>query len=187
MDTIVILFFYFLTTLALPMFMWRRHRHAFSVLRPVAILVLGALPLIVPFIELCKPGQPAACSEFPYIRNRDRRRRRRSPASRCTRGPSSGSGDTGDTLRTGRRVDLKVKRAGCQGRWRPAADPVPATPRSRRYRHRLPSRSATNRELLKNELRPAATDHGPSAETPLRSGAETYVWRGIYGCFRSRR
>jgi hypothetical protein len=70
MDTIVILFFNFLTTLALPMFIWRRHRHAFSVLRPVAIRVLGALTLIFPFIELCKPGQPAAYREFPYIGHR---------------------------------------------------------------------------------------------------------------------
>ncbi|MGD1059602.1 MAG: APC family permease [Solirubrobacteraceae bacterium] len=28
---------------------------------------IGALTLIVPFIELCKPGQPAPYSEFPYV------------------------------------------------------------------------------------------------------------------------
>jgi amino acid transporter len=67
MGTIVILFVYFLTTLALPVFMWRRHRESFSVLRHLAIPVLGALTLIVPFVELCKPGQPAPYSEFPYI------------------------------------------------------------------------------------------------------------------------
>ena len=67
MGTIVILFVYFLTTLALPVFMWRRHRESFSALRHVAIPVLGALTLIVPFVELCKPGQPAPYSEFPYI------------------------------------------------------------------------------------------------------------------------
>jgi amino acid transporter len=67
MGTIVILFVYFLTTLALPVFMWRRHRESFSVLRHVAIPVLGALTLIVPFVELCKPGQPAPYSAFPYI------------------------------------------------------------------------------------------------------------------------
>ena len=27
----------------------------------------GALTLVVPFVELCKPGQPAPYSEFPYI------------------------------------------------------------------------------------------------------------------------
>ena len=67
MGTIVILFVYFLTTLSLPVFMWRRHRHTFSALRHVAIPLLGALTLIVPFIELCKPGQPAPYSEFPYV------------------------------------------------------------------------------------------------------------------------
>jgi amino acid transporter len=67
MGTIVILFVYFLTTLSLPVFMWRRHRHTFSALRHLAIPLIGALTLIVPFIELCKPGQPAPYSEFPYV------------------------------------------------------------------------------------------------------------------------
>ena len=67
MGTIVILFVYFLTTLALPVFMWRRHRRSFSALRHVAIPLLGALTLIVPFVELCKPGQPAPYSLFPYV------------------------------------------------------------------------------------------------------------------------
>jgi len=67
MGTIVILFVYFLTTLSLPIFMWRRHRQSFSAFRHVVIPFLGALTLVVPFIELCKPGQPAPYSEFPYI------------------------------------------------------------------------------------------------------------------------
>jgi amino acid transporter len=67
MGTIVILFVYFLTTLALPFFMWRRHRRSFSVLRHVAVPLLGALTLIVPFVELCKPGQPAPYSVFPFL------------------------------------------------------------------------------------------------------------------------
>ncbi len=67
MGTIVSLFVYFLTTLALPVFMWRRHRESFSSLRRVAIPVLGALTLIVPFFELFKPGQPAPYAEFPHI------------------------------------------------------------------------------------------------------------------------
>jgi len=67
MGTIVILFVYFLTTLSLPAFMWRRHRDAFSPVRHVAIPVLGSLTLIVPFVELCKPGQPAPYSQFPFI------------------------------------------------------------------------------------------------------------------------
>ena len=67
MGTIVILFVYFLTTLSLPFFIWRRHRDSFSPFRHVAIPILGSLTLLVPFVELCKPGQPAPYSEFPFI------------------------------------------------------------------------------------------------------------------------
>jgi amino acid transporter len=67
MGTIVILFVYFMTTLALPVFMWRRHRRSFSVIRHVAVPMLGALALIVPFVELCKPGQPSPYNVFPYL------------------------------------------------------------------------------------------------------------------------
>jgi amino acid transporter len=65
--TIVILFVYFLTMVSLPVFMWRRHRDSFSLLRPVVIPVLGSITLIVPFVELCQPGQPAPYNAFPYI------------------------------------------------------------------------------------------------------------------------
>ncbi len=67
MGTIVILFVYLLTTLSLPAFMWRRHRNSFSILRHVTVPILGSLTLLVPFVELCKPGQPAPYSVFPYI------------------------------------------------------------------------------------------------------------------------
>ena len=67
MGTIVILFVYLLTTLSLPIFIWRRHRKSFSSLRHVVVPVLGALTLIVPFVELFKPGQPAPYAEFPYL------------------------------------------------------------------------------------------------------------------------
>lgn len=67
MGTIVILFVYLLTTLSLPIFMWRRHRTSFSAIRHVAMPGLGALSLIVPFVELFKPGQPAPYSQFPYF------------------------------------------------------------------------------------------------------------------------
>jgi amino acid transporter len=67
MGTIVILFVYFLTTLSLPVFMWRRHREAFSVVRHVAVPVLGGLALVGPFVELCKPGQPVPYSWFPFV------------------------------------------------------------------------------------------------------------------------
>jgi hypothetical protein len=67
MGTIIILFVYLLTTISLPVFMWRRHRTAFSVFRHVVIPALGAVVLIVPFIELCKPGQPAPYAAFPFV------------------------------------------------------------------------------------------------------------------------
>ena len=67
MATIVILFVYFLTMISLPVFMWRRHRDSFSPLRHVAIPALGSVTLIVPFVELCQPGQPAPYSAFPFI------------------------------------------------------------------------------------------------------------------------
>jgi amino acid transporter len=67
MATIVILFVYFLTMISLPVFMWRRHRDSFSPLRHVAIPVLGSITLIVPFVELCQPGQPAPYNAFPFI------------------------------------------------------------------------------------------------------------------------
>jgi amino acid transporter len=67
MGTIVILFVYFLTMLSLPIFMWRRHKDSFSPLRHAVIPALGSLILIVPFVELCKPGQPSPYDAFPYI------------------------------------------------------------------------------------------------------------------------
>jgi len=56
-----------LTNLSLPVFMWRRHRTMFSPLRHIIIPTLGSVALIVPFIELCKPGQPAPYDAFPYV------------------------------------------------------------------------------------------------------------------------
>ena len=67
MGTIVILFVYLLTTFSLPVFMWRRHRSSFSAIRHVAMPALGALSLILPFVELFKAGQPAPYSQFPYL------------------------------------------------------------------------------------------------------------------------
>ncbi len=67
MGTIVILFVYLLTTLALPVFMWRRHRASFSPARHVLVPLLGAATLVVPFVELCKPGQPSPYSYFPFV------------------------------------------------------------------------------------------------------------------------
>jgi amino acid transporter len=67
MGTILVLFVYVLTAFSLPVFMWRRHRESFSIIRHVAMPALGALVLVVPFIELFQPGQPAPYSVFPYL------------------------------------------------------------------------------------------------------------------------
>lgn len=67
MGTIVILAVYVLTSVSLPVFMWRRHRIEFSMIRHVVVPIMGSIALIVPFIELCKPGQPAPYDVFPYL------------------------------------------------------------------------------------------------------------------------
>jgi amino acid transporter len=67
MGTIVILVVYLLTNISLPVFMWRRHRSMFSPLRHVVVPVVGSAVLIVPFVELCKPGQPSPYNTFPYV------------------------------------------------------------------------------------------------------------------------
>jgi len=67
MGTIVILVVYVLTAASLPVFMWRRHRAEFAPVRHVVIPVLGSISLIVPFVELCKPGQPVPYSTFPFV------------------------------------------------------------------------------------------------------------------------
>jgi amino acid transporter len=67
MGTTVIFFVYLLTTVSLPVFMWRRHRDRFSPLRHLLVPLLGALALVIPFVELLAPGQPAPYSVFPYI------------------------------------------------------------------------------------------------------------------------
>ena len=67
MGTIVILVVYLLTNLSLPVFMWRRHRAMFSPVRHVVIPALGSVALVVPFVELCEPGQPLPYGTFPFI------------------------------------------------------------------------------------------------------------------------
>ncbi len=67
MGTIVILFVYLLSTISLPVFMWRRHRSSFSPARHVAVPTAAALSLIVPFVELFKPGQPFPYDAFPFV------------------------------------------------------------------------------------------------------------------------
>jgi amino acid transporter len=67
MGTIVILLVYLLTNIALPVFIWRRHRALFSPLRHVVVPILGSAVLVVPFVELCQPGQPSPYGIFPFI------------------------------------------------------------------------------------------------------------------------
>jgi amino acid transporter len=67
LGTILILFVYVLTAFSLPIFMWRRHRASFSILRHILVPTLGALVLVIPFAELFRPGQPVPYSVFPYL------------------------------------------------------------------------------------------------------------------------
>jgi amino acid transporter len=67
MGTIVILVVYLLTNVSLPVFMWRRHRATFSTVRHVVVPALGSIVLIVPFVELCEPGQPFPYDAFPFV------------------------------------------------------------------------------------------------------------------------
>ena len=66
LGTIVILFVYLLTMVALPAYAWRRHRDRFSAVRHVVLPLLGAAALVVPFVSLCTPGQPSPYDAFPY-------------------------------------------------------------------------------------------------------------------------
>ncbi len=66
-GTSIILIVYAATNLSLPVFMWRRHRARFSILRHVVVPALGTAALIVPFAELFAPGQPAPYDLFPYL------------------------------------------------------------------------------------------------------------------------
>jgi len=66
MGTILILVVYFLANLALP-FYYRRFRPAeFSVVKHVVLPILGMVAIGVPVYYLCKPGQAAPYSWFPY-------------------------------------------------------------------------------------------------------------------------
>jgi len=67
LGTIVILFVYLLTMASLPVYAWRRHPDRFSVVRHVVLPFLGAAALVVPFVSLCTPGQPAPYDTFPFV------------------------------------------------------------------------------------------------------------------------
>jgi amino acid transporter len=66
MGTILVLIVYFLANLALP-FYYRKFRPAeFSVLKHLALPVLGMAAIAVPVYYLVKPGQAAPYDWFPY-------------------------------------------------------------------------------------------------------------------------
>jgi len=65
-GTIIILFVYVLAMVSLPLYVHRRHRERFSVVRHLAVPLTGAAALAVPFVSLCAPGQPAPYDVFPY-------------------------------------------------------------------------------------------------------------------------
>ena len=66
-GTILILFIYGLSALALPLFVWRSKRVRLSWWRHLAIPSLALCALVVPFAELFAPGQPAPYNLFPYL------------------------------------------------------------------------------------------------------------------------
>jgi amino acid transporter len=67
LGTILILFVYVLTAFSLPVFMWQRHRGSFSAVRHIGMPLLAAATLVLPFVELFKPGQPSPYNVFPYL------------------------------------------------------------------------------------------------------------------------
>ena len=66
-GTMIILVVYAATNLSLPVFIVRQHREHISIVRHVGVPLLGTAALIIPFIELFTPGQPAPYSAYPYV------------------------------------------------------------------------------------------------------------------------
>lgn len=66
-GTILILVVYAATSISLPVFIRRRHPAQFSLVRHVMVPFLGLAALLVPFVELFAPGQPAPYDVFPYL------------------------------------------------------------------------------------------------------------------------
>ena len=66
MGTILILFVYFSSNVALPFFYRKYRPHEFNVFKHVVLPVLGMVAIAVPVYYLCKPGQPQPYYWFPY-------------------------------------------------------------------------------------------------------------------------
>ncbi|APZ41784.1 APC family permease [Acidihalobacter ferrooxydans] len=66
-GTIPVAIIYGVTNLALPFYVWRKQRAAFSWPRHVVLPVLGFLAMILPIWGLIAPGQPYPFNLYPYI------------------------------------------------------------------------------------------------------------------------
>jgi amino acid transporter len=66
MGTILVLFVYLLSNIALP-FYYRKYRpQEFSVLKHAVLPALGVVAVVVPLYYLFKPGQAAPLNWFPW-------------------------------------------------------------------------------------------------------------------------
>ncbi|OBS08448.1 APC family permease [Acidihalobacter prosperus] len=66
-GTIPVAIIYGVTNLALPAYVWRTHRAAFSWVRHAALPMLGFLAMILPVWGLVTPGQPYPFNLYPYV------------------------------------------------------------------------------------------------------------------------
>ncbi|MBJ7608197.1 MAG: APC family permease [Candidatus Dormibacteraeota bacterium] len=67
MGTILIVLVYLVANIALPIYMFRRHRDRVHPIRHVLLPLLGAASLIYPIYALVQPGQEAPYKYFPLV------------------------------------------------------------------------------------------------------------------------
>jgi amino acid transporter len=67
MGTIPVIVTYFVTTLALPVYILRHHREEFSILKHIIVPLLGAGLILFPLWGLVAPGQSYPLSIYPYL------------------------------------------------------------------------------------------------------------------------
>jgi hypothetical protein len=67
LGAIPVIIIYVLTNIALPVYMLRSHREAFSLLRHAILPALGTILIAFPLWGLVQPGQPAPFNLFPII------------------------------------------------------------------------------------------------------------------------
>jgi amino acid transporter len=66
-GTILLLLVYGLSNLALPFYYKKHHPERFNSFRHGVLPILGLLSILVPIYYLCKPGQSAPYSWYPYM------------------------------------------------------------------------------------------------------------------------